>query len=633
MAGVFLLAGLLRIVHLVTVRESPFFGTLYIDPLWYDEWALRIASGQLFSDGPFFLDPLYPYFVATVYAVFGHSYVALGAVQGLLGALVAPLVLVACSPWFPQRTARIAGVVAACYLPAVYFGGLVMKPGLSLLLATVTLAVLSRALAGGPVGLWPAAGVAFGLTCLTRGNLLLVAAVLVPWLLLRAEIGDARRRGAALAAHLRSRRRWVEATSFALGLALVLSLPAAHNYAVSGEWILSTANAGANFFIGNNPSNRSGEYQQLPFVNANPKYEQRDFRAEARRRAGRELTDRETSAFWFAESGRFIASRPADWAALMWRKLRSFWGAYEIPDSLDYYLYRETAPVLRLPLPGFGLLAPLALVGAALALRRRGWPRLLLVFSATYSLTVIVFFVFSRFRMVIAPALYVLAAHALVELALRWRAAAGDRAALRAATMPTVLLVLALGFVNLPVRARTDTWSYGLAVAVGLPARGETSTLGAFNLGAAYARRAKQEDESLHWLSLAEQQLRRALALRPAVEHARIEVELGKVLARQRRNREAIELYRQAAAIEPNDYRIHHALGLLYRREDDAEGAAAAFGRALAVEPRHAASATKLGQALAALGREEEARRAFSHALSLAPDDAAARAGIERLAD
>ena len=77
----------------------------------------------------------------------------------------------------------------------------------------------------------------------------------------------------------------------------------------------------------------------------------------------------------------------------MWRKTRSFWGAFEIPDSLDYYLYRTTAPVLRLPVPGFGLLAPLGLLGAVLSWRRRGWPRMLIVFTVAYSGTVILFFV------------------------------------------------------------------------------------------------------------------------------------------------------------------------------------------------------------------------------------------------
>ena len=72
-----------------------------------------------------------------------------------------------------------------------------------------------------------------------------------------------------------------------------------------------------------------------------------------------------------------------------------YWGAYELPDNLDLYLYRESAPMLRLPLPGFGTVAPLGLLGALLALSRRGWPRALLLFVAVYCGSVVAFFVLS----------------------------------------------------------------------------------------------------------------------------------------------------------------------------------------------------------------------------------------------
>lgn len=623
--ALFLAALSLRLIHLLTVRDSPFFSILYIDPLWYDEWAQRIAAGQWLSERPFFLDPLYPYMLAVIYASCGHSYEAVVAFQGLLGALVAPLVLFAARPWFPRHAARLAGVIAAVYLPAIFFDGLIMKTGLGLFLAALTLGLFSRALAGGRVGVWLAAGIALGLTCLTRGNLILLVPVLALWIVTRADEGKTLRSRLAL------RSRWFEATGFVAGTSLVLALPLAHNFAVGGELIVTTANGGSNFYIGNNPSNHTGEYQQLPFVNANPKYEQRDFAAEAERRAGRALTDRESSSFWFGESWKWIRAQPLDWLRLCWRKVRAFWGAFEIPDSLDYYLYRETAPVLRLPLPGFGLLAPLGLLGAAWTWRRRGWPRLLVIFVLGYSLSTILFFVFSRFRMVIAPALYVFAAHAALELARRWRVAAGGRTALTAALWPTVGLVALLAFVNVPVRARTDTWSYRLATLAHLPVQPETSALGVFNLGAAYAGRAKEEQDSPRLLVLAETQLRRALALQGPPEHARIHVELGKVLARQQRNREAIELYETAATIEPNDYRIHHTLGLLYRREGDLERAAAAFARSLNVEPRHAASATRLGEMLLQAGRPAEAERAFRRALELAPGDRAAQDGLRSI--
>jgi hypothetical protein len=589
--GLMAVAVALRLAHLLTVQDAPFFSILYIDPLMYDEWGLRIASGQLFSERPFFLDPLYPYFLGLIYATLGHHYVAVVAVQSLLGALGPPLVFFSTRRGCALPTATAAGAIAAIYVPAIYFGGLIMKPALAMFLVAVWLWLFSRCLR--ETRHWPewfAAGVVFGLACLTRGNLLLVTPVLALWLLLR----DARGRGAMRL--VPERRRFVESGAWVAGLALVLAIPAAHNVAVGGEFILTTANAGANFYIGNNPSNETGQYQQLPFIRGNPKYEQLDFAREAQRRGGQALTDRELSAFWFGESWSWVREEPRAWLRLLWSKLRAFWGAYEIPDSLDYHLYREFAPVLRLPVPGFGLLAPLALLGAMLALRRPGWPRLLLLLVGAYCLSIVTFFVFSRFRMVAVFALYVLAAHAGVELVRRWRAAVrGGAETWRPALIAAGLFLLFWVFVNVPVRARTDGWSFRLASVFGLPTRGETSMMGRHNLGVAYARKAKEvtsSGEEAGWLASAEAELRRALELQgQTTETARIHVELGKVLARQERNRDAIAVYREAGRIEPGDFQIHHALGILHYREGEREQAAEAFLEALKLAPRHVLSA------------------------------------------
>jgi 4-amino-4-deoxy-L-arabinose transferase-like glycosyltransferase len=606
------------------VYDSPFFSILYIDPLMYDEWGMRIAGGQLLSERPFFLDPLYAYFLGAIFAVFGHEYGAVAAVQSLLGATIPPLAYLSARRWFGGTPAAWAGGMATVYLPSIFFGGLLMKPALSMFLVTVALWLLSGALDGaGGRASWPAAGAVLGLACLARGNIIIMLPVLVAWILLR---GDPAERPFSA---LRGPERWIETGTFAMAIALVLALPLAHNYAVGGEWILSTANAGANFYIGNNPDNRSGEYQQLPFIRANPKFEQGDFETEAERRAGRELSDREISRFWFAESWSWIRSDPGAWAGLMWRKLRSFWGAFEIPDSLDYYLYRETAPVLRLPIPGYGLLAPLGLLGALLSLRRRGWPRLLLLFTAAYSLSVVVFFVFSRFRMPLVPALFIFAGFAVTDLYRRWSVAARLRSGFGPAITATTLLLVLFVFVNVPVRAMAGSRSHRLATALGIPTRTEDSSQGLFNLGVAYAGRASEAEDPEPWLRLAEARLRDALALHPP--YAKTHVELGKVLARQQRNEEAIAVYEEAARIEPSDYKIHHALGLLHRRMGRLEPAEAAFRAALRITPRHVASATELAELLAETGRVEEAEQLFRHALALVPDHRSAREGLAAL--
>jgi tetratricopeptide (TPR) repeat protein len=399
------------------------------------------------------------------------------------------------------------------------------------------------------------------------------------------------------------------------------------NRVVGGEWILTTSNAGQNFFIGNNPLSTDGEYQPLPFVGANPKYEERDFAREAQRRTGLSLSPAQLSRFWFGQAWTWIRAHPGDWLRLTWVKLRNYWGAYEIPDNLDYYLYRQTTPVLRLPIPGFGLIGPLGLLGAVLAARWRGWPRLLLVFMAVYSFSVILFFVFTRFRVAMMPALFVFAGLGAVELFRRWRGAIIGERPWRPAIVAGALFLLFFVFVNLPVRTVENSWPHRMARVLHLPLRLESSAIAHYNLGVTYGARAQDAERPDELLELAEYHLRQATARDPG--NAIYRINLGKSLSLQRRDREAIEAYREAEALEPLNYRIQYALGRLYRRVGDMATAEIAFRRALALAPRHAASATGLGDVLLEQGRPEEAVAAFRYALSLSPNDRAAREGLQ----
>ena len=623
LAVLFLLPLVPRLVHFLTVKDSPFFSLLVLDPLMYDEWGRALARGEG-PGGVFFQDPLYAYFLAGVYSALGHGTTPVVMIQSLLGALVPPILYLASRGNFGRSTAAAAGVIAALYLPAIYYEGLILKTTLATFLVALWLALTAWAARRDRLALWVLSGFVLGLACLSRGNLQLMVPVAAAWLLFESSQRPKEPSGLALA--LTDKTRWVAAGALLLGCALALAPAGVRNRVVGSEWVLTTANAGQNFFIGNNPLNETGEYQRLPFVNPNPKYEQRDFAREASRRAGRSLDAREVSRYWFSEAGGWIADQPGSWLRLLWLKLRVYWGAHEVPDNLDYDLYRERAPVLRLPLPGFGLLAPLGLLGAVLAWRKRGWPRLLVLLVVVYSASVVLFFVFSRFRMAMMPALYVLAAHGALELWRSLRRCVREPSERRRCAVLALLFLVLFGFVNLPVRGREGSRSLAVARALRLPVRVESSATGHFNLGVACAARAKEADDPDRWLALAEEELR--LALAQDDRHAGIPIELGKVLARRDRDVEAVEAYLLAAAIEPDNYRIHHALGLLYRRIDDLDRAAAGFSRALQLEPRNAAGAVELGEVLLLLGRRDQAAAAFRHALGLSPGSERALRGL-----
>ncbi len=410
-----------------------------------------------------------------------------------------------------------------------------------------------------------------------------------------------------------------------LGVALVLFPTALRNRVVGGAWVLTTAQGGQNFYIGNNPANRNGRYDPLPFVGANPKYEEKGFTAEAQRRTGRPMHATEISRYWFQQSFQWMARDPGGWLSLTWLKFRTYWGAFEVPDNLDYTLYRRQAPVLRLPLAGFGLVVPLALLGAGLCLRRNDWTTGLLILIAVYSTAVVLFFVFSRYRLAMLPAMFPLAGLAVVEIGRRWPRT--GRIAPRP-WGPLLALALLFAVVNLPVHAHPDSLRYRFAATLHLPRQAESSSTGHYNLGLAFAQYAEEGDQRDVMLQQAVRQFQQAIdedATRPEPW-----AEMGKALARLGEDRRAITAYERVIQMDPGKARPLHVLGILHGRNGDLSQAAEMYRRALQLNPQRLDSALALGDTLLGLNRRREAAEAFRHALQLAPDHSGAQAGLRQ---
>ena len=67
---IFAVALAVRTLHLWQIRTAPFFPFKIGDAETYDLWAQRIAAGDWLGDGVFYQAPLYPYFLAAIYASF-----------------------------------------------------------------------------------------------------------------------------------------------------------------------------------------------------------------------------------------------------------------------------------------------------------------------------------------------------------------------------------------------------------------------------------------------------------------------------------------------------------------------------------------------------------------------------------
>jgi 4-amino-4-deoxy-L-arabinose transferase-like glycosyltransferase len=417
LAGIVAFGTALRLAHVLALRATPWFDQLVVDPEYYDAWARSIAAGDWMGTRAFYMDPLYPYVLAVVYRLCGRDLLLARLLNIGCSAGSCTLVGVLGRRLGGSAACLIAALGFALYEPDIFFVGEIDKTSLSIMLTAATLVLAVGSSRRARFG----AGVMIALASLTRANVLLFAPfVALTWLLRRA--------GGSL------RRRVAGVLLFAAGVLVVLLPVAWRNHHVSGAWVLTTSQAGQNFYTGNNPYNPSGSYGALPFIRGNPHFEETDFRAAAEARVGRSLAPAEVSRFWFSEAFAHIREHPAFALRTFFRKAALFWNDFEISDNQDQYLLEDVSWVLGLPLLGFGWIAPLALLGA-IAFRDRYEVRLLSGFVLIYWATLVAFFVFSRYRIQAVPALLPLAALGVVDLSARLRARAWTPIATAAAIL------------------------------------------------------------------------------------------------------------------------------------------------------------------------------------------------------
>lgn len=581
--AIFLLALAPRLLHIREIEAAGLGDFLRLDPLYYDEWARRIAGGDWLGHDVFEMSPLYPYALGLLYKLLGTSLTAPRVLQAILGALSCAGTFLLGARLFGRAAGAVAGVALAVYGPAIFYDAQINKTtlALALTLGFSGAMAISRARRAG----WIAAGgVLLGLTALVHENVNVAGPVLVAWLLLPpdpAPWGD------------RLRRAGLFVACYAAAV-----LPATvHNVAAAGEYVLITSAGGENFYTGNNEA-AGGRYSPPPFVRPDPFFEHEDFRAEAARRLGRPVTRREASAFWWREGLSFIAAHPGRYVRLLGDKLLVYLNDFERPDNFSYDNFKLFSPTLALPWLTFGALVPFTVVGiAASASRFRELVPIYAGFGA-YLLSAIIFFTQSRYRMPSVALWALFAGYGAVWTARAARAGDWRRLAAASGTLLCAGLVTFADPGNGPAfHAQND------------------AILGELNL---HAGRPKQA--AAYFESGIEKMAPAAEA--GDAEMARITgaARLGLGLARAQEGDAsgAEAAFRQAARCPDIDVRVDALLALadLLSRGGGGRDLAAILGEASALRPGDFALKVRHAQALYKEGRTAEARGVIEAALA-----------------
>jgi tetratricopeptide (TPR) repeat protein len=542
------------------IRAVPFFDHPVGDAASYDAWGRAIAEGDWSSrehlDGQaFYQAPAYPYFVGLVYATLGDDPLTVRWVQTGLGVAACLFLGFSGTHFFSRRVGVAGGLLLAIYPPAIFFGGLIQKTVLATFWMTLLLWLLGLQLDRPRGWRFFVAGIVLGLFGLTRENALVLTACVLLWIWL----------GFRDASFL-TRRNW--SAQLVAGLLLVFYPVALRNYVVGHTWAVTTVQAGPNFYIGNNPE-ATGRYRPLVRGHETPVYERDDARRLAEQAAGRALGGLEVSRYWFSQSWQFISAHPVRWLRLLGTKLLLAINRYEITDTEGYNVYCGFAWLVGTlaPLLHFGLLIPLAVVG--LAASRANWRRvhLLVLLNAALLATIVLFYVFARYRFPLVPITILFAAAGGLALydglrARRWKACAGALAV----AIPVAVIA------NWPVNPerRLDAMAFA-------------------NLGAVVAQQGRLDEAARYF----------ELALQENPDAPETYYNIGMVYRLQGNTRAAIEYLRQAKQRAPDMSKVDHQLGLALEAEGNLVEALRFQRAAVALNPEDR-------QARAALHRLEQ---------------------------
>ncbi len=580
LVGVFALA-----VHLACLTQAcddPTFDRPILDSQTYHRQALRIARGGPSDEGVFREPPLYPYWLGGVYRVAGPRIGVAKLLQALVGTGTCLLAWSLASRVFGPQAGPLAGILTALSGPLVFLNVQLLPAVWVVFLNMLALRLLVWSLDRPRWYAWFATGLTIGLAALATPNVLIPLAAL--------QIGF-------VVVGIR-RRSWTWPTAALLcaaGTAASIAPVTIRNVVAGGEFVFIAANGGANFFIGNNPDadrttaiRPGGDWVCLVTM---PALE-----------AGIE-SPAAIDAYFYRSSLAYLREQPGAFARNMAVKAFRFINGREIPRTLDVYLHRDYSTLLKaltwrwhgISYP-FGLVAPLAVLGAVVAWKRHPASRLLLAYVALYGGSVILFFVTARYRQPIVPVISGFAAVGILWLARAWHEGRTAR------LVPAGGLLLIVGLVvNLPMRDPSDRVNFAA----------EMHHL----LGVSWQQEEKFDE--------AERELRISLAIEP--HDAEALVSLGLLMLQRGQPDDARRAFTDALAQAPAYPQAHFGRGMLAIQERNFQEAADHFAEAVRLMPTRVDTRQRLAACLMELGRPADAADQLQEVLRRTPDNRNAR--------
>jgi Tfp pilus assembly protein PilF len=609
---VLLVAVFFRAVYVAEYAMKP-LGIVAIGPdvAEYDTWAKRLLVGAGTAPGVAFHAPLYPHFLAALYRHFGRVLPTIRNAQLFVDLLSLSLVWIAVRRLWRRRVACFAGLIWAGYLPLIYYSAELYAEVLVVFFLSAAFFLWSF-LAGARrlrPPLFAAVGLCLGLAAISHPLSLLFGLAVVglgPWLVLETP----------------TRRQYLVASA-CLGFGLLVPIvPVSWNQSRQADaFVLVQDRSGFNLYLGNNPG-----ADGTPYLPPGPEYQKLLAWPESEGVEGVGATQR----FYRRQALRFAFSHPVQELSLLIQKFLWTWNAQEIPSGADLPELQLLTHFMRLPLPRFGWIAPLAILGFWLRRRdRRTWIWLLL--PAAYTVALTIFVTSGRYRLPMVPALIVLAALALEELVQAWQTE--NTQTWRLATGIIVAAAVPICMIQPPAPKDSAARSWLLLAEAGWQV-GDVS----------YAEKALEQADSLLPDMVAAHHLRAlcldargdkkqalaefATALRLNPRDSQILANYAATMAETGRAKEATKLLEDALPESRRKGLLWYELGVIAEDQGCQSEAVAAYRKALEAAPAYPSALLNLAILDHRAGRRAEAEALYRRCLRVAPRKARAHFGL-----
>ena len=574
--GIFLLALLIRVLYIKQILPTPIFFGLATDAGKYDLFALQILKGNLIYKDSIYLNPLYPFFLASIYFIVGQSHLSVVLIQAAIDSLSCLLIYYIASTLFNKGVGTLAAFLYACYGIAIFYTGILLATTAVTFLTLVFITALLFAEERGKLLPLFIAGIFLGCAILGRPNMALFLVFLPLWFF------STFRNKQGLQKSIRG------FLLLLLGLSTIMVFIGIRNYFIEKEFTLSFV-GGINFYIGNNPK-ATGTFMLLDGISNSPIEQLQESIHVAEKELGKALTTSEASRHWLFKGLGFIKDNPLDALLLYLKKLALFWGKEEISQNINYNLSKSLAPIFQAPFISFGILAPFAILGILLSLKRK-ITILPLLFIFSYMVSVIIFFVSARYRLLVVPFLIIYASYSLY-----WFVETKRARKVKPLLFGSTLLIVLFMVINRPFAHSTPprtSYHYN-------------------NLGVAYTTMEKWDEAILEFNK----------ALSVDSQNVKAYYNLGNVYYKKGLHQEAIDAYQQALMLQPNFAEAHNNLGLVYDIEGKFYEAAQEYQRALKIKPSHLPAHINLGNIYRNQGSYKEAINHYKRALEIEPESA-----------